>query len=89
MNKPNITIPTGGMYQEWMGLIDLVDQDTAQHLNETAAVKGWHVISPKDALKMGFEELVNWSRLETDVLVFVGDEYLVCLKKELLASNLN
>ncbi len=29
----------------------------------------------------GFEELVNWSKPETDVLVLVGGNYLVCLNK--------
>ena len=77
------------MYQEWMCLIDLVEQDTALHLNDIAYAKGWRVVSPKDALKMGFNELVDWSRPETDILVLVGDEYLVCLNKELYASNVN
>ena len=77
-----ITIPAGGMYQEWMSLIDLVEEDTAEKLNEIAAKDGWREVQPKEALDMGFEELVNWSRTETDVLVLVGDDYLVCLNKE-------
>ena len=77
----NITIPPGGMYQEWMSLINLVEEDTAQKLNEIAAKDGWREVQPKEAMDMGFEELVNWSKPETDVLVLVGDDYLVCLNK--------
>ena len=77
-----LTIPIGGMYQEWMSLIDLVEEDAAKKLNEIATKDGWREVQPKEALNMGFEELVNWSKPETDVLVLVGDDYLVCLNKE-------
>lgn len=45
------------MYQEWMGLIDLVEEDSAIKLNEIAAKEGWREIQPKEAMDMGFEEL--------------------------------
>jgi len=77
-----LTIPAGGMYQEWMSLIDLVEEDAAKKLNEIAAKDGWREVHPKEALDMGFEELVNWSRPETDVLVLVGGDYLVCLNRK-------
>ena len=80
-------IPTGGMYQEWMSLIDLVEEDTAKKLSEIATKDGWREFQPKEALDMGFEELVNWSKPETDVLVLVGDDYLVCLNKNDFAVN--
>lgn len=76
-----LRIPAGGMYQEWMSLIDLLDQDKAVELERLAANNGWREVQPKEALNMGFEELVNWSKYETDVLVLVGDDYLVCLNK--------
>ena len=82
-----ITVPAGGMYQEWMSLIDLVEEDTAQKLNEIAAKDGWREVQPKEALDMGFEELVNWSKPESDVLVLVGDDYLVCLNKKDFTAN--
>ena len=82
-----ITIPAGGMYQEWMSLIDLVEEETAKKLNEIATKDGWREIQPKEALNMGFEELVNWSKLENDVLVLVGDDYLVCLNKNDFTAN--
>jgi hypothetical protein len=82
-----LTIPAGGMYQEWMSLIDLVEEDTAKKLNEISANEGWHKVHPKEALDMGFEELVNWSKPETDVLVLVGDDYLVCLNKNDFTAN--
>jgi len=87
MNETNIRIPAGGMYQEWMSLIDLVEEDTAKKLNEIAAKDGWREVQPKEALNMGFEELVNWSKPETDVLVLVGDGYLVCLNKNDYTAN--
>ena len=82
-----IIIPAGGMYQEWMSLIDLVEEDTAKKLNEIAAKDGWREVQPKEALDMGFEELVNWLKPETDVLVLVGDDYLVCLNKNDFTAN--
>lgn len=87
MNRTNIRIPAGGMYQEWMSLIDLVEENTAKKLNEIAAKDGWREVQPKEALDMGFEELVNWSKPETDVLVLVGDDYLVCLNKNDFTAN--
>ena len=75
------------MYQEWMSLIDLVEEDTAKKLNGIAAKDGWREVQPKEALNMGFEELVNWSKPETDALVLVGDDYLVCLNKNDFTAN--
>jgi len=69
------------MFQEWMNLIDLVEEDTAKKLNEIATRDGWREVMPKEAWDMGFEELVNWSQPEVDVLILVGDAYLVCLPK--------
>lgn len=82
-----IKIPAGGMYQEWMNLIDLVNEDTAKRLNEMAVKNGWREIQPKEAINMGFEELVDWSRPETDILVLVSNNYLVCLPKHTLHLN--
>ena len=85
--KTNLRIPAGGMYQEWMSLIDVVDKNTAKKLNEIAAKDGWSEVQPEGALEMGFEELVNWSKPETDVLVLVGDDNLVCLNKNYFSAN--
>ncbi len=79
--KSSLIIPTGGMFQEWMSLIDLVEEDTAKKLNEIATKEGWREVQPKEALDRGFEELVSWSQPEVDVLVLVGNVYLVCLPK--------
>ena len=86
MNGRNLTIPAGGMYREWMSLIDLVEEDTAKKLNEIATKEGWREVQPKEALNMGFEELVNWSKPGLDVLVLVGDDYLVCLNKKVIKA---
>lgn len=83
----DLEIPAGGMYQEWMSLINLVEEDFAMKLNEIAATKGWREVQPKEALDMGFEELVNWSKPESDVLVLVGNDYLVCLNKNDFTAN--
>ena len=84
-----LKIPAGGMYQEWMSLNDLVEEETAKKLNEIAAEDGWREVQPKEALDMGFEELVSWSKPETDVLVLVGDYYLVCLNKNVFVIKCN
>lgn len=39
-------------------------------------------IDLEEALDMGIEELVNWSIPETDLLVLIGGDYLVCLPKD-------
>lgn len=82
-----LTIPSGGMYQEWMSLIDLVEEDTAKKLESLANSKGWRETKPKEAVEMGFEELVNWSQPETDVLVLVANNYLLCLNKKDLSVS--
>ena len=83
----HLTIPSGGMFQEWMNLIDLVEEDTAKKLESMALENGWREIQPKEALDMGFEELVDWSRPDTDKLVLIGNEYLVCLPKKTICAN--
>ena len=83
----NITIAAGGMYQKWMRLIDLVEKDTAKKLNYIATKNGWRIVLPSEALNMGFEELVNWSKPETDVLVLAGEDYLVCLNRSDFSIN--
>ena len=83
MNKEmNLMISAGTMYQEWMGLIDLVEEDTSNWLNEMVSTKGWRIVEPSEALDMGFDELVEWSQSETDILVLVDENYLVCLPKK-------
>ena len=78
----NLKIIPGGMYQEWSYLIDLVDIETAKSLEMLANTKGWREIHSSEALNMGFNELVEWSQPETDILVLVDENYLVCLLKK-------
>ena len=82
-----LIIPSGGMFQEWMSLIDLVEEDTAKKLEMLAAQDGWREVQPKEALDMGFDELVDWSHPDTDMLVLIGNEYLVCLPKRKNSAN--
>ena len=39
------------------------------------------------AKEMGFGELAEWSVPETDVLVLIDDNYLVCLHKDEVILN--
>jgi len=77
----NLKIVPGGMYQEWSCLIDLVDDETAKSLERLANLKGWREIQALEAKEMGFEELVEWSIPETDRLVLIDNNYLVCMHK--------
>ena len=61
MNETNITIPVGGMYQEWSCLMDLVEEETARALEQLAKNKGWREIQVDEAKEMGFGELVEWA----------------------------
>ena len=81
MPKASITIPAGGMYQEWSCLMDLVKEDTAKTLEQLANAKGWREVQADEAKDMGFGELSDWSVPETDALVLIDDNYLVCLHK--------
>ena len=78
-----LRIPAGGMYQEWMSLIDLLDQDKAVELERLAANNGWREVQPYEAESMGFNELVEWSVKETDILALIDENYLVCIPKNL------
>jgi len=86
MTRTNITIPAGGMYQEWSCLMDLVEEDTAKSLEQLAKTKGWREVQACEAKDMGFGELAEWSVSETDALVLIDDNFLVCLHKEDLCS---
>ena len=82
----DLKIPLGGMYQEWDCLIDLLEQDKAKELESLASRKGWREVRPKEASDMGFNELVEWSVAETDVLVLIDDSFLVCIPKKLYCA---
>ena len=85
MNR-ELTIPAGGMYQEWDCLIDLLEQDKATEIEKLASDNGWREVKPSEAESMGFSELVEWSLPETDVLVLIGENYLVCIPKKLYCA---
>ena len=85
MNR-ELTIPAGGMYQEWNCLIDLLEQDKARELEKLASDSGWREVMPSEAESMGFNELVEWSMPVTDVLVLIDYNYLVCIPKKLYCA---
>ena len=74
------------MYQEWDCLIDLLEQDKATELEALASSNGWREVHPNEANNMGFNELVEWSVSETDVLVLIDDNFLVCIAKKLYCA---
>ena len=82
----DLKIPSGGMYQEWDCLIDLLEQDKAKELETLASRNGWREVRPNEATAMGFNELVEWSVAETDVLVLIDDVFLVCIPKKLYCA---
>lgn len=84
--KGKLSIPSGGMYQEWDHLIDLLEKEKATELEALALNNGWRVIGPDEAKDMGFIELVDWSISETDVLVLIDNNYLVCIPKKLYCA---
>jgi hypothetical protein len=77
----NLKIPIGGMYQEWSCLMDLVEEDTAKTLELLANTKGWREVQACEAKDMGFGELAEWSVSETDTLILIDENYLVCIHK--------
>lgn len=83
----NLTIPIGGMYQEWSCLMDLMEKDTAKKLEMLANTKGWREVQACEAKDMGFGELAEWSVPETDALVLIDENYLVCMHKVDLTKN--
>lgn len=87
MNVTNIKIPSGGMYQEWNSLMDLVEEETSMALEQLANTKGWREVQAVEAKEMGFGELAEWSVPETDALVLIDDTFLVCLRKGDLKMN--
>ena len=88
MNK-RLSIPAGGMYEEWECLIDLVEENTAKRLERLAQSNGWREVKHEEVVGIGFDELLGWSVPETDVLVIIGDEYLVCLNKNDFQSSIS
>ena len=83
----NLSIPVGGMYQQWSYLMDLVEEETAKTLEQLANTQGWREVQACEAKDMGFGELAEWSVPETDALVLIDDNYLVCLHKGDLVMN--
>jgi len=86
--KRHLSIPAGGMYEEWGCLIDLVEEDTAKRLEILAQNEGWREVKREEVADMRFDELLDWSVPETDVLVLIGDNYLICLNKNDYQSSI-
>ncbi len=61
MPKASITIPVGGMYQEWSCLMDLVEEDTAKPraISRTYATLAKGVAETKRLMSKSLKELSN------------------------------
>ena len=46
----NLSIPIGGMYQQWSYLMDLVEEETAKTLEQLANTKGWREVQDDNYL---------------------------------------
>ena len=66
-------IEKGLMAQRWLGLMDVVDDETAATLNGLPARR----ITAATAVKRGYGEIAKWSA-DSDMLLQVGD-YVVCM----------
>ena len=66
--------------------MDLLEQDKATELEKLASDSGWREVKPSETESMGFNELVEWSLPETDVLVLIDENYLVCIPKKLYCA---
>ena len=80
MPKASITIPVGGMYQEWSCLMDLVEEDTAKILEQLANTNGWREVQSDEAKEMGFGELSTTRHLSTS-----SDEEALTLLPSMMA----
>jgi hypothetical protein len=67
--------------------MDLVEEDTAKTLELLANTKGWREVQACEAKDMGFGELAEWSVSETDTLILIDENYLVCMHKGDLIKN--
>jgi hypothetical protein len=52
-----------------------------------ANTNGWREVQACEAKDMGFGELAEWSVSETDTLILIDENYLVCMHKGDLIKN--
>ena len=77
----DLKIREGYCYQVINNLLDVTTPFTAGILMNLASSKGAVEVSQENAENRGFGELVKWSEPETDTLVLIDDNYLVCMPK--------
>ena len=83
----DLKIRKGYCYQVINDLLDVTTPSTASMLMKLASSKGAIEVSQEYAENNGFSELVKWLVSESDTLVLIDDNYLVCLpKSDLLIS---
>lgn len=79
-----LQISEGNPYQYIDCLFEVANERSANLLQLWADTKGYCDISHDEACGMGFAELAEWSKSETDVLYCIDDVVLVCLNKDSL-----
>ena len=67
--------------------MDLVEEDISKTLEQLANTQGWREVQACEAKDMGFGELAEWSVSETDTLILIDENFLVCMHKGDLIKN--
>ena len=73
-------------YQYIDGLFEVANEQSANLLQLWADTKEFCEVSQDEAYDMGFTELVEWSKSETDVLYCIDDVVLICLNRNCLVE---
>lgn len=74
-----IQIGEGYCYQQINSLVNVTNYQTSKSLMRLAEIKGAKVVSHEEVVKLGFEEIAEWSINKNDVLVSINDELIVCI----------
>ena len=76
-----LQISEGNPYQYIDGLFEVANEQSANLLQLWADTKGFYEVSQDEARGMGFSELAEWSKPESDLLYCIDDVVLICLNK--------
>ena len=80
--RMRLQISEGNPYQYIDGLFEVANEQSANLLQLWADTKGFCEVSHDEACGMGFSELAEWSKPETDLLYCIDDVVCICLNKD-------
>ena len=80
--RMRLQISEGNPYQYIDGLYEVANELSANLLQLWADTKGFCEVSHDEACGMGFSELAEWSKPETDLLYCIDDVVCICLNKD-------